>query len=229
MQSNKFKRNVFRTLSVKTAKYGLRTTARSTPNTNVVHAIVGLNTEVGGLFRELQPYLLGFQLKDAMLKDAMTAFGGISYYTMALAKTLKLKIPGSGKKVHLHSLTKTEALLQLNDLSVELLYHVMGVFHGADMDLASVANNTEQVLDLLWPLIYDLFGVTPATIFEDYSAKLAAGYPDGLFSDDTEVFKSANAQLKAKEAEVLPKPKPKAVKPLDAEEAVLADHEQQGA
>lgn len=203
MDTAAFKRNVFRTISVKTAKAGLRYTARNTPATNVLHGIIGLNTEVGGLMAGVQPFLLGFQLNDAVLQNLFQALGGVSYYAVLLAKTLKVKIPGSGKKVHLHSLTKTEAILQLNALTNDLLYHATGVFNGKDLDLVTVASNVEAIIDTIWPLTYDMLGVTVADVFADYSERLAPGFPAGLFSTDDVEYKAALTVFKAQEKAAL--------------------------
>jgi hypothetical protein len=203
MDTGIFKRNVFRTVLVKTAKVGLRDTARTSPTTNLFHGIIGFNTEVGGLLQGLNPYLLGEQLNDTLLQNTFTSLGGVSYYTVMLAKTLKVKIPGSGKKVHLKHYTKTEALLKLNSLSVELLYQAMGVFNGGVWDTEAIKMVIDQVIEVLWPLTYDLLAVTPSVVFESYSARLEAGYPTGLFSADKDAYKVAAEQLKAMEAAAL--------------------------
>jgi len=223
METAAFKRNVFRTLSVKTAKAGLRYTARNTPATNVFHGIVGLNTEVGRLMAGVQPFLLGFQLNDAVLQNLFQALGGVSYYAVLLAKTLKVKVPGSGKKVHLHSLTKTEAILQLNALTNALLYDATGVFVGNDINFAEIAVTVQAIIDTIWPLTYDMLGVPVADVFEDYSARLAAGLPPGLFSKDEVEYKAALAVFKANEKAALDVRAGKA--PAEESEADEAQHE----
>lgn len=219
MDSASFKRNVFRTLSPKTSKAGLRGVARTTPGVHIMYAITGLNTEVGALMESLKPFVLGFQLNSAMKQDAFLAFGGVSYFAVMLAKVIKAKVPGSGKKVHLHGLTKTEALLKLNSLSNDLMYTTMRVFRNEEWDLDEIKAQTEEVLQVLWPLIYDLLGVAPALIFEDYCARLAPGFPEGLFSVEEAQYKPALAALKEQEAVALKKPLPEA----DAEASAEAD------
>lgn len=203
METAKFRRNVMRTVSPKIAKAGLRNAVRTTSNVHVLHAIVGLNTEVGALLQSMQPFLLGFQLNQDVLSGSFTTMGGVSYYLMLLAKVLKVKVPGSGKKLHLSTLTKTEALLKLQELSCDLMYQAMKVFHGESIDMESVKALTQGMIGLMWPLTYDLFNVTPSVVFEDYNNRLSAGFPEGLFSDDQEVVKTAVEMLKQHEVEVI--------------------------
>jgi hypothetical protein len=203
MDSNRFKRNVLRTVSARVTKFGLRNTARATVNAHVFHAIAGLNTEVGALIQGMQPFLLGFQLNQDILQNAFMSLGGVSYYTMLLSKVLKVKVPGSGKKLHLINLTKTEALLKLHEVSLELSYQGMSVFHGEAIDLEVIKDLTQALIGIIWPLTYDLFKVTPSFVFEDYSNRLSAGFPAGLFSDDQEEFKVALGNLKEQEAVLL--------------------------
>lgn len=197
MDTARYKRNVFRTLSIKGAKAGLRGVARSTLHTNVAHAIVGLNTEVGELFEGLQPYLLGFQLRDEMKQNAFEELGDFSYYMIVLAKALKLKVPGSGKKTKLVHMTKTEALLKINGLSVDLLDQFKKTFYGRELDLEKIAPIAQEILNLYWPLVYDLLGVTPAVVFEGNIAKLEKRYPDGMFSDNAQEFRDAQKEMVA--------------------------------
>jgi hypothetical protein len=199
MDTASFKRNVLRTVGVKTAKFGLRNTARESVDTNALHGVFGLNTEVGGLLQNMRPYILGVQLNDGMLQDAFTSFGGVSYYLVLLAKTLKVKVPGSGTKRHLKGMTPTEALLRLNSLSGDLLYFGMSVFHGGLGDKEGAAQLVEQFIEVFWPLMYELLGVPPAQVFEDYIAKVAPGFPEGMFSTDAEVAALAVKQVKADE------------------------------
>jgi hypothetical protein len=198
METANFKRNVLRTISVRAAKAGVRNALRSQVATNTMHGIFGLNTEVGALMDGLNPYLLGFQLNDELLQTTFTAMGGVCYYTVLLAKVLKVKIPGSGKKVHLDG-TKTEGLLELQSTAQGMLYGIMSVFHGENMNLEDVAKDVKSIIDLIWPLTYDLLGVTPAEVFADYSSRLAAGYPEGLFSTDKEVFDAARKVMREQE------------------------------
>jgi hypothetical protein len=197
MNSNSFERSVMRTVSPLLAKEGLRDVARSNQTTNLLHGIIGLNTEIGGLLQNLQPYLLGFQLNNELLQATFTSLGGVNYYAVLLAKTLKVKVPGSGKKVHLQAMTKTEAVLRLNSLSVDLLYEAMAVFRGEPINTEATATLVEDFLSTIWPMTYDLLGVTPSQVFDSYAERLAAGYPEGLFSDDKEVVKQALANQKA--------------------------------
>jgi hypothetical protein len=203
MDSATFKRNVLRTVGVKTAKFGLRSTARDPVATNVLHGIFGLNTEVGGLLQTMRPYILGYQLNQGMLQDAFTAFGGVSYFVVLLAKALKVKVPGAGTKHHLKGMTPGEALMKLNTLSGDLLYFGMDVFHGGMANPADAAPLVKQFIELLWPLMYELLQVPPADVFEAYSNALAQGYPEGVFSTEPEVAKAAITLVRAAEQGVI--------------------------
>jgi hypothetical protein len=103
MDSATFKRNVSRTLAVRTAKYGLKQVARNTKSTNTLYGIFGLNTEIGGLLQGLQPYLLGYQLNQDLLQSTFTSLGGVAYFVMVLAQNLKVKVPGAGRMRRLRS------------------------------------------------------------------------------------------------------------------------------
>jgi hypothetical protein len=184
---------------VRTAKYGLKQVARNTKSTNTLYGIFGLNTEIGGLLQGLQPYLLGYQLNQDLLQSTFTSLGGVAYFVMVLAQNLKVKVPGAGRMRRLHDITKTEALLRLNTLAVDLLYHGMSAFNGAEINKEAVSEIVAEVIALLWPLTYDMLGVPPADVFEDYSARLAAGFPEGLFAKDVETYRAAQKALKEKE------------------------------
>jgi len=222
MNSNQFKRNVMRTVSARMAKAGLHNATRKVVGTNVLHAIVGLNTEVGALLQSMQPFLLGNQMKPQWIEDAYTPFGGVSYYVMMLAKSLKLKIPGSGKKVKLVGMTKTEGLLALNNMSVDLLYHAMAVLQGNAMDFDTLQADVSNIIGVLWPLMFDLLGVPPAVVFENYCARLEAAYPQGLFSNDKDEVNMALVAVHDIEMEQIASLKPvkKAAEP--AEDAAAA-------
>jgi hypothetical protein len=222
MNSNQFKRNVSRTVSARVAKAGLQNATRKIVGTNVLHAIVGLNTEVGALLQSMQPFLLGNQMKPQWIEEAYTPFGGVSYYVMMLAKALKLKVPGAGKKVKLVGMTKTEGLLALNNMSVDLLYHAMAVMQGNVMDLEVLQTDVSAIIGVLWPLMFDLLGVPPAVVFENYSARLEAAYPEGLFADDKDVVNYALAAMGQMEKEQIAalKPDKKAAEP--AQDAAAA-------
>jgi hypothetical protein len=199
MDSATFKRDVFRTVGVKTAKFGLRNTARSNADANLFHGIMGLNTEVGGMLQGLQPYLLGFQLSPELLQNAFLSLGGVGYYAVMVAKTLKVKVPGAGKKSKLKDMTPTEALLTLDQLAGDLLYAAMGVFHSGEVSKADAAVAIEQFMKVLWPVAYDLVSVPMSDVFENYVERIAPAYPVGLFSTNEEMIGNAKTAMLADE------------------------------
>lgn len=199
MDSATFKRDVFRTVGVKTAKFGLRNTARSNADANLFHGIMGLNTEVAGMLLGLQPYLLGFQLNKELLQNAFLSLGGVGYYTVMVAKTLKVKVPGAGKKSKLKAMTPTEALLTLDQLAGDMLYAAMGVFHAGEVTKPDAAVAIEQFMKVLWPVAYDLLGVPMSEVFENYVERIGPAYPPGLFGTDEEMVGNAKTAMLADE------------------------------
>jgi hypothetical protein len=125
-----YKKNVFKTLSIKPAKLGLKFVASNTVRTNVFHAGLGMFTEGGELVVGLAPYLLGAsKLTEPMKVNAFEEMGDLGYYLAVLCKSLKIKMPSSSKKVKLKGMTRSEAVLALfactsevGDLCKKVLY-----------------------------------------------------------------------------------------------------------
>lgn len=116
-----YRKNVFKTLSIKPAKLGLKFVSRNTVRTNVFHAGLGLFTEAGEFVTGLAPYLLGSsKLTEPMKVNAFEEMGDMGYYLAVLAKSLKVKLPSSGKKVKLKGMTRSEAILKLLAASSEI-------------------------------------------------------------------------------------------------------------
>lgn len=137
MENSVYKANVFKTLSVKPAKLGLKYVSRNTNRTNVMHAALGLVTEAGELLEGLTPYILGTsQLTEKMKINAFEEMGDLGYYMMVLSKTLKVKLPTSSKKVRLKGMTRTAALLEVLRLSVSMANMSKKVFYGPVMTVA---------------------------------------------------------------------------------------------
>ncbi len=134
MENNVYKSNVFKTLSVKPAKLGLKYASRNTNRTNVMHATIGLATEAGELIEGLAPYILGAsKLTDNMKVNAFEEMGDIGYYMMVLSKTLKIKLPTSSKKVRLKGMTRSTALLEVLRLCMSMCNMSKKVFYGPVM------------------------------------------------------------------------------------------------
>lgn len=206
MESPRFKRNVMRTMMPKTIKFGLRNVSRNTVSAQVMYAASELNTAVAGFLIQMRPFLLGNQLNQSFLQQAFLPVGEVCYYTVILARLLKLKVPGAGKKVKLSTLvekgqclTKAEAILKLHEWAGLVLGNTEAVYKGESVELELIKVNTTVFMSLLWPLIYELFGVTPSIVFEDVINRLSANFPNGLFSDDAQVAKDALAKMKEDE------------------------------
>lgn len=134
MESNLYRKNVMKTLSVKPAKLGLALVSRNTELTNVFHAVVGLKTEVDELMKALRPYILGEQLSKLGKENIQEELGDAGYYLSVLAKVLKAKSISGKKKVKLQG-TMTARLLDFNDLSGDMLDLVKKSFYGPKMVL----------------------------------------------------------------------------------------------
>ena len=138
MENSVYKSNVFKALSIKPAKLGLKYVSRNTSRTNVMHACLGMVTEAGELIQGLTPYILGAsKLTDPMKVNAFEEMGDIGYYMMVLAKTLKIKLPTSSKKVRLKGMTRSAALLELLSLCVSMSNMSKKVFYGPVMTTAT--------------------------------------------------------------------------------------------
>jgi len=134
MENSIYKANVFKTLSVKPAKAGLRYVSRNTNRTNIMHAALGLVTEAGELVEGLTPYILGAErLSEKMKINAFEEMGDLGYYMMVMAKTLKIKLPTSSKKVRLKGMTRSAAILEILRLSSAMANMSKKVFYGPVM------------------------------------------------------------------------------------------------
>lgn len=128
-----YRKNVFKTLSIKPAKAGLRYVSQNTLRTNVFHASVGLASEVMEVFGAISPYLLGSsRLSEQMKIEAFAEMGDLGYYMVVLAKCLKVKLPSSSKKVLLKGMTRSAALFELLRLSEGILDLSKKVLYGPE-------------------------------------------------------------------------------------------------
>jgi hypothetical protein len=126
-------RNVaMKSVNVRAAKNGLRLLAKSTPSTVECKAIVGLNLGLGLLVRVTTPYLLGDQLSNDVRAQSLDALADVGYNLVLLARTLKVKLPTSTKKVKLVG-TVSLGILTLAGMAYRLLDYVDGVFIGPAM------------------------------------------------------------------------------------------------
>ena len=129
MDNVTYRKNVFKTLSIKPAKEGVKYAARNTARINLFHATTGLATECMELVKGLTPYILEGKVSAEAKDNAFEELGDVGYYLNVLAKTLKLKAPSSTKKVKLVG-TRAKALLDLLGHAETLLSIQKKVFYG---------------------------------------------------------------------------------------------------
>lgn len=145
MDNVTYRRNVLKTLSVRPAKAGLRWTLRSTNRVNLMHAVHGLHSEVSEFIVGLTPVLLGQQLSEEHKINAFEELGDIGYYLTVLAKCLKVKLPGSGKKLTIKTGTRAERILELLALSSAMLDLTKKTFYGPKMQKAVKVETTFEI------------------------------------------------------------------------------------
>lgn len=134
MENSIYRKNVFKTLSIKPAKEGLRYVSRNTVRTNTMHAAIGIFTEAGEFVTELIPYLLGVsQLTEQMKIKAFEEMGDIGYYLAVLSRSLKVKLPASSKKAKLKGQTRSAAILEVLRITSEIAGLSKKVFYGPVM------------------------------------------------------------------------------------------------
>lgn len=134
MDNSTYRKNVLKTLSVKPAKLSLRMLSRQTARMNILHAVIGIATETMEMQAWLAQYITGAsKLTEAMKVRAFEEAGDVCYYVAVASKFLKAKIPGSGKKTRLKTMTRTEALLQLNVMAADMLDLGKKYFYGPVM------------------------------------------------------------------------------------------------
>lgn len=183
MDTAHFKACVTKTLDAKPVKDGLRLLARKNQTTHVTKGVIGFNTSVGALMYALEDYTLGLQLTQDMRDDAAGALADCLYYGTVLAKAVKVTVPGSGKKVRLHGMTMTKALLELNATATRMLIDLQRVL-GADdgeLDIEKIGAHLNQAFGLLWPLTTELTHKLPAELMAHEIGKLAIAHPEGFF------------------------------------------------
>lgn len=141
-----YRRRVFMTLSQKPAKEALRRVAPNTKQVNIMHAVIGINTEIGETIKGLLPYLTGAsQLKPEFRKNAMEELGDTLYYVFVLAKILKVKTPALSKKVKLKTGTLTDAILHLSVHATDMLDQVKKTFYGVEVKTVHVPEGPGKV------------------------------------------------------------------------------------
>lgn len=134
MDNVTYRKNVYKTLSVKPAKAGLRFVVRNTIRVNLFHASTGLASEAMELVNAMSDYLIGAsQLTDKMKVHAFEEMGDFGYYLVVASKSVKAKLPGSGKKLKLKGMTRSAAVLDLHKAASDILDLAKKNFYGPKM------------------------------------------------------------------------------------------------
>jgi hypothetical protein len=145
MDNGTYKRNVFKTLAPREAKLGLKFVARNTKRTNVMHAVAGIATKTLDLAGILGPYMVGAtRINDTMKIAAFDKASELTYFMTIAAKLLKVKVPGSGKKVKLKGQTRSEALVKLVQMAGELSTLANQAFEGPVMVAKEVTRKAKD-------------------------------------------------------------------------------------
>jgi hypothetical protein len=125
MKIGMFRRVVAKTLIPKRIKIAMRTTSKNTVRTLLARSTVALKVHTGQLLQTTGAYVLGAQQTQEMKDHALLDLGNIAYDLTVMARTLKVKLPSSTKKIKLVG-TRGAALLQLDSLATNLLHTVEG-------------------------------------------------------------------------------------------------------
>lgn len=123
MQIGTFRRNVAKTLTVKSTKMALKMVAKNTARTHLAQATVALKGHTGQLLQTMGQYVLGLPQTQEMKNQAFVVLGDVGFDLIAVARVLKVKLPSSTKKSKLVG-TRGAALLQLDSLATDLLLQV---------------------------------------------------------------------------------------------------------
>lgn len=100
METKTFKWATHKTLSPRTAKEGFKAATRKRKDINIANEVLATRSATGQLFRDMIPFITpGIQLNDTLRKQARENLGVALHHAVALAKLLKVKVPGSSKKI----------------------------------------------------------------------------------------------------------------------------------
>lgn len=145
MELSLYRKNVFKTLSVKPAKLGLRFVAGNTKRINVMHCAIGLHTEISEFVVGMSPVITGAsRLTDDLRLHLFGELGDALYYTTVLAKELKVKLPSSTKKVKLKDMTRAAAAMKLLGIACEIGGLAKKSFYGPKMKAGGVPKTSPE-------------------------------------------------------------------------------------
>jgi hypothetical protein len=187
MDSASFKRAAVKTLQPKLTKAGLRHAAKTTARANLFHTVIELHECMTHTVINLTPYILGSQLKPELKNMARNTLAAVGARLVIAAKLLKLKVPASTKKLKLHGMTRTEALMELFNLTAIMSDQQLSMMNTQvatpeeaatlDQSLRDAATPTViEAINLYWPLVYDTFGETPSVLFDEQFKAMAEQY-----------------------------------------------------
>lgn len=219
MDNATFARNALKTFSNKPAQYGLRRVAGNLKRTHIMHAAFGLLSEMAETFEVMAPWMIGAQqLSPAMITKGMDEMGDVGYFMALLSRRLKVRLPGSGKKLRLKGMTPAQAFHKMMTLANVIASQQKKNFYGPvliqgegfrqKLDAPATEEQERQRYEkmsvallefasLYWQVSNEVFGVAPAVLFEKNIAKLAVRYPDQTFSAAKVESKNPEAEAKA--------------------------------
>lgn len=218
MDNATYTRNALKTFSNKPAQQGLKRVASNLKRTHVMHAAFGLLSEMAETFQVLRPWLLGVQqLSPEMLAKATDELGDVGYFMAILAKRLKVKMPGSGKRLRLKNQSPAEALFGMLELANGIASLQKKNFYGPVLKVGTakavvdvppteakeamraewMADTLRLFIPLYWMVVTEVLNTTPSVVFAKNIAKLQVRYPDGFFSSKKEAAKNPEAELAA--------------------------------
>lgn len=191
MQANAFKRAAALAEPAKEVKSNLRLLPRKTQTALMVNSIISLAVSVGELQNGLRPYILGTQLNADMLEQAKTDMGPVFQHLFAMAKVLKVKLPGSGKKLTLKGETYTECLLRLHEDSATLLAFVSELLDGKGLTekyeiepeiLAGLQELVEGMIQAAYAFTYSVLKVVPSDVLDAQYKALVEQHGEEVFA-----------------------------------------------
>lgn len=137
MDVSNYRKAALATFDPKIVKAGLRGVASNKQGVILAAAILGLKNETGQLMQAVSKFVLGEQIKPELRDAAANELGDILRYAVIGAKAIKVKVPGSGKKIKPKQ-TMTESILRLDALTTNLLAHLDHAFDGSGLGAPSV-------------------------------------------------------------------------------------------
>lgn len=178
MKPTEYKRFVAHMIAPpKIAKPGVRKAIATKKAVNIFHSVLGLSAESGELMEALNLYVLGFPLTDTMRKASKEELGDLTFFAVALARDLKVKVPAFTRKPKMKN-TPLVSILAIQRHATAMLDLVKKAFYGEEINHAALASHLQELLPHLYALPVVLFAEPLASLVEDNVVKLKTRYPE---------------------------------------------------